>query len=234
MIAVTFALPFESSAFIKLLRDRAAQTAGLSGRLGQLEVRVLHTGVGESASRNAIDRFLAQHSPALLISSGFAGALTDELAAGDLLLASNYTSLESLEAAREVFAGRAKIGVLATAAAVTDAAAERDALARDSGAIAVDMETAVIVAACRAASVPTMSLRVISDTPAAPLPAPSHLLFDVERQRTPLGPLSLHLLRHPGALFRLLAFTRRVERAREQLARALARLLIHLSVTKRL
>ena len=233
MIAVTFALPTESADFIKLLDQRVAQTGGVAGRLGSAEVHVLHTGVGEAASSRTIAKFLAAHSPDLLFCSGFAGALTKELAVADLLVAQNFTSPELLDVVRGALGARAQFGTLATATSITDSAAERAALATRSGAIAVDMETESIAAACDRAAVPLVALRAISDTPAAPLPAPPHVLFDVATQRTPFAALSLHVVRHPGALFRLLAFARQIAAAREQLTDALAALVRHPLVTSR-
>ena len=214
MIAVAFALPTESSNFRKLLAARATAD--------DEEVHVVHTGVGELASRRGIQEFLATHSPRLLISSGFAGALTNELQVGDVLLAQNFTTPECLERSRALLGSNARVGVLATASAITDSPNERSALAARTSATAVDMETGFIAEACRGASIPIIALRVISDTPAAPMPAPPHVLFDVEAQKTRPTALALHLLKHPGSLLRLIAFGRQIATARERLTAALA------------
>lgn len=215
MIAVTFALPTESANFIKLLdADNVRDT----------DVRVIHTGVGEAASSRTVREFLAAQSPDLLISSGFAGALTDELQIADLLLAQNHTSPEWLERARAVVGEDVRLGVLTSAPTITDTAEDRAALAARTNAIAVDMETEFIATACREASVPIIALRAISDTPAARMPAPPHVLFDIASQRTNYLSLARHVMRHPGALPRLVAFARRIADAREKLTDALATL----------
>jgi adenosylhomocysteine nucleosidase len=225
MIAVTFALPTESANFTRLLK---AQRGGTS------EVRVAHTGVGEIASSRSIRDFLRTHSPALVVSSGFAGALTSELQVADLLLAQNFTSPEWLARSQEALGGRARVAMLATAPAITDAPAERADLTRRTGAIAVDMETEAIAEACRLASVPLISLRAISDTPTAPLPAPPEVLFDVKAQKTDLGTLASYIARHPGSLVRLALFARQIARARARLADALAALVQHQAITSAL
>ncbi len=215
MIAVTFALSTESSTFIKQLRAQ---------QIGADAVRVVHTGVGEAACTRAMREFLATNAPRLLISSGFAGALTDELGVGDILLAKNYTSARLLEQARSAVGETTHVAVLATAAAITDAAADRAELADRMGAIAVDMETAAIAQACREASLPMISLRAISDTPAAPMPAPPQVLFDLDAQRTDYARLALHVAKHPSSALRLIAFARRIAMVRERLATALVTL----------
>jgi len=64
-------------------------------------------------------------------------------------------------------------------------------------------------------------LRVISDTPSEPLPAPPEILFDIEKQRTNFGQLAYHLVTNPTAFKRLTAFRRQVALARRSLTAAL-------------
>jgi hypothetical protein len=87
------------------------------------------------------------------------------------------------------------------------------------------METEFIAAACAAHRVPMLSLRVMSDTPSEPFPAPADVLFDLEKQRTNVARLVLYLVTHPGALLRLNAFRRRIALARQSLTSALDKLL---------
>jgi adenosylhomocysteine nucleosidase len=230
IIAITFALPAESSDFVRLL-TKPAPSVGAGGESirGQIHGRsaaVFHTGVGEKSCRARIEKFLRQQQFKYLISAGFAGALDPELRAGDLLLSENFSSPELLRASRLDFAGgRLSVGKLATVPVVIDSKSERDRWAAESGAAAVDMETEFIAAACAARGIPMLSLRVISDTPAEPFPAPPGVLFDLEKQETNFGRLALHLVKHPGALMRLNAFRRRIGLARQSLTSALDKLL---------
>ena len=225
MIAVTFALPSESSDFVRLLRGQSSTPAGspaTSDRPRGQKVCVWHTGVGEKTARIRLESLLREQTPKLLISSGFAGALSDRLNVGDLLLAENYSAPALASAVRslpEPFPH--VVGRLATAAAMIDTPEDRQELARKEKADAVDMETHFISEACAAAGVPMLSLRVISDSPAAPFPVPAHILFNVEQQRTAFLPLVAHLMRHPAALGRIISFARRIAVARKSLARAL-------------
>src|SRR6267378_7885704 len=98
MIAVTFALPAESSDFSRCLskksRIRRNSVRAIRGKIEDRAVEVFHTGVGEKACRERIVNFLQGQQFDLLISTGFAGALSDELKVGDLLLAKNFSTID--------------------------------------------------------------------------------------------------------------------------------------------
>ncbi len=222
MIAVTFALPSESSAFLRHLRQTVRGAAGphtISGTFHGQAISVLHTGVGEKTTRARLTAFLQQAKPDRLISSGFAGALGARLRVGDVFLDEQYSEPALIRGSA------LPIARLTTVSEVIENSAARAQLALQTKADAVDMETACIAELCRAAQVPMMALRVISDSPAQPLPAPAQVLFDVDQQRTPALPLALHLLRHPQSLIDLLQFARRVARARVELSKELRLLL---------
>jgi hypothetical protein len=106
-----------------------------------------------------------------------------------------------------------------------DSKSERSTIAGVSGASAIDMETKTIADACVRRDVPLLSLRVISDTPAEPLPAPPDILFNLARQRTPFGELLSYLLKHPMTVPRLIKFSRQIRRARASLTDSLITLL---------
>ncbi len=207
MIGVTFALPSESSDFRRLLGDR------------HREVAILHTGVGQKICRKRIEPFLDAQRFEFVISSGFAGGIEPTLGVGDLLLAENFSDSELLGRARELVIAR--VARLATVDRVVESRAEREQFAREHGAEAVDMETEFIARACAARKIPLLSLRVISDTVAAPFPAPPAILFNLERQATNPLQLTGYLVRHPFAIAGLLRFARQIASARANLAAAL-------------
>src|SRR6266700_5799445 len=98
MIAVTFALPAESSAFLRRLGNKSrSDRVGIRtirGKIDDRTIEVLHTGVGEKLCRQRMASFLQDRQFACLISAGFAGALNDKLRAGDLLVAENFSTVE--------------------------------------------------------------------------------------------------------------------------------------------
>jgi hypothetical protein len=161
-----------------------------------------------------------------LISAGFAGALEKELRIGNLLVAENFSSPQLLRSPRlDLPDDGLFLGKLLTASGMIESNAEREQLATKTGAAAVDMETEFIAEACADQDVPILSLRAISDTLAEPFPAPAHVLFDVEKQKTDFGRLAFYLMTHPGAIAPLNAFRERVGVARKALAGALERIL---------
>jgi adenosylhomocysteine nucleosidase len=230
IVALTFALPAESSDFIRLLTKPIVHARdGVKSIRGQLHgqtVALFHTGVGEKSSRMRIENFLRHQQCKYLISAGFAGGLDRELRVGNLLLSENFSSSELLSSPRLDFADASIfVGKLATVPGIVDSKSDRERWAAESGAAAVDMETEFIAAACAGHRVPMLSLRAISDTASEPFPAPPEVLFDLEKQKTNFARLALYLVTHPGALMRLNAFRQQVALARHSLTSALDKIL---------
>ena len=225
MIAVTFALPAESSEFLRGLRDRTgAERNGVRivrGKMADQTIEVLHTGVGEKVCRKRVEKFLQDQQFDLLISSGFAGALSDELKVGDLLLAKNFSILDLNRKLPLLASLPIHMADLLTVHALIDSSDERNRIARESGAAAVDMETEFIARACAERGIPLFSLRVITDSPREAFPAPIKVLFDIEQQRTRLLTLAAFFLAHPNRVSRMVQFARSIGRARKILASAL-------------
>ena len=223
MIAVTFALPAESSAFLRRLGNKSTRHCQgirtIRGKIDDCTIEVLHTGVGEKTCRQRMASFLQDHQFDCLISAGFAGALNDKLHTGDLLFAENFSTIQLNEIHSS---GNSPIhrGKLLTVPAIIDSIEERQKIAQTTGAVAADMETEFIARGCAEHGVPLLSLRVISDTPSEPFPAPSRILFDIERQRTNYTKLLRHFVKHPATAPRLFHFARGIAQARETLARA--------------
>jgi adenosylhomocysteine nucleosidase len=225
MIGVTFALPAESSGFLNRLHNRTRSdrngAATIRGKIDDRAIEIFHTGVGEKVCRQRMARFLQDRQLDCLISTGFAGALNDQLNVGDLLLAQNFSTVELSKARSLLVNLPIHVANLLTVPSVIDSNEERNKIARATGAAAVDMETEFIARACAEHGVPLLSLRVISDTPRQRFPAPGHILFNIERQRTSVVRLVLYLVRHPTRLRGLIRFMSQIARARETLTEAL-------------
>jgi nucleoside phosphorylase len=225
MIAVTFALPAESAEFLRRLRNKSQVHRNgiriIRATMNDRRVEVLHTGVGEKVCRQRVEKFLQDEHFNCLISAGFAGALTDDLQIGDLLLARNFSTVDLSERHSLLSSLPIHVTDLLTVPALMDSSEERNKLARTSGAAAVDMETEFIARACAKHGVPLFSLRVISDTPREIFPAPANVLFDLPKQRTHTLKFATFFLAHPHRIPRLVQFARRIARARKTLAMAL-------------
>ena len=228
MIAVTFALPEESKDFIGELHHHAQTLEGnlpiVLGNINGSEIVVCHTGVGPDSARRMIESLLSRHRPRCLISSGFAGALDPHLVCGDLVVGENFSDPVLLHACRSLAGDPCIYGKLATEPRVVATVEAKAALARESGAVAVDMETQTIREICVRAGVPMLSLRAISDTARQPLPVPFEVWFDPAAQKPRTLPLLRHLATHPGAIGPFARFVRGVVIARGQLTRHLPRL----------
>jgi adenosylhomocysteine nucleosidase len=225
MIAVTFALPTESSGFLSRLNNKSRSARNgiqtVRGKIDNREVEVLHTGVGEKACRHRLARFLQDQQFDCLISAGFAGALNDELRVGDLLLAKNFSVIELNDKQTAFGSLQIRVADLLTVPGLIHSSEERNETARISGAVAVDMETEFIARICAEHGIPLLSLRVITDAPSEPFPAPAHVLFNVAKQRTDLPKLARFFLAHPNRIPCLVQFARRIANARKTLANAL-------------
>ncbi len=205
VIAVTFALPAESSEFLRRLSNKSrADRNGvriIRGNLDDRDIEILHTGVGEKVCRERLGRFLS--------------------ATGRIRRGEQDQQFEIL-----ISAGFAiRIGDLLTVPALIDSSEERNNMAREVGAAAVDMETKFIARACAAHALPLLSFRVISDTPRNLFPAPPDVLFDIERQQTQIVKLAKYFLSHPHRAPHLIQFARRIAHARKILASALVALI---------
>jgi adenosylhomocysteine nucleosidase len=230
MIAITFALPAESSEFVRWLEKPALHSRegveSIRGRLHGKSVAVIHTGVGRKICCERMEVILRRERFEYLISAGFAGALDKDLRIGDLLIAENFSSPALLRSPHLDLADDGLfLGKLLTASGMIESNAEREQLARETGAVAVDMETEFITDACAEHELPILSLRAISDAPSEPFPAPAHVLFDLEKQRTDFTRLAFYLATHPGAISRLNAFRERVAVARKNLSATLEKIL---------
>jgi nucleoside phosphorylase len=230
MIAITFALPTESADFRRLLAGRHDVLSDgvkiIHGQRHGKSIALLHTGVGRKICEPRVGAFLRAQPLSCLISAGFAGGLSNNLSVGELLVAENLASRDFLERAHKLLAKHhAQFGTLHTAATMIDKAGQRAALAVETGAVAVDMETEFIARDCAQLGIPLLSLRAISDTPLQPFPVPSPFLFDIERQNTPFAQLAFYLTRHPASAVRMIGFAQRISRARAALTAALDELL---------
>jgi len=248
MIAITFALPAESSELLRKIGNKHVKATGgaVVVSLEGQDIAICHTGVGRDHCRRVLPDFLGTVQPQLLISSGFAGSLTSELNIGDILVAQNYSDSRlatildggipatrsdsgarlgqsSREVAPPSSRPRFRSGVLLTIDAIADSTEERERLAEQNHADAIDMETDVIAEICRDRELAMLSLRVISDSPADPFPAPPGVLFDVARQKTNFGRLIPYLLGHPSAIVGLTKFAKRINCVRSILADALVK-----------
>jgi hypothetical protein len=102
-----------------------------------------------------------------LVSFGLAGALVEDLEPGQVICATRLVdrSGTTLWEGVPLNIPGSISGVVCASERIIDSPAEREALAQESGALAVDMESAVIAQSGRLAAI----VRVVSDGPGSPL-----------------------------------------------------------------
>lgn len=174
--------------------------------------------------------------PRLLVSAGTCGALSPALgavgalvvpravlaASGAWLPIDPAAHARALEAAAR--AGRAAVtDPLLTADAVVASPAEKAVLWRRTGAVAVDMESAILLEQADRRGVPAVVIRAVCDTATQSLPPElADLVDDAGRART--GRTAALVLRRPALIGSALALRRATGRALEAVASVLAEL----------
>jgi adenosylhomocysteine nucleosidase len=165
----------------------------------------------------------------LVISAGVCGALAPDLQAGDLVLpesvigpsAERLNVTPTAHARATGLAGAARRGTLATSREVVATAEAKAALFARTGAVAVDMESSVILAHAAGAGCPTLVVRGVSDAAGESLPPELiGLVTEAGKLRTARA-LALTLTR-PRVLPRALALRQATRRALTAVARFLA------------
>jgi adenosylhomocysteine nucleosidase len=232
---VVFALRRESLFFRRAFRPRhgfpgAPCRARLCGPSRQA-VLVLETGLGARAMEAALEWVLGGlYRPPFLLSAGFSGALRPGQRVGDLVLATAVADTEGNRwpatwpgESNGKAAPDLERGDLLTSPALVASPAEKRRLAAEYGAVAVDMETAVVARHCHQHGVPFGCLRAISDDLDTPL-SPELVGLLSGGQVSPFR-LVVSLLRRPGLARELWRLEGQTRTAARQLAAGLARLL---------
>jgi len=205
---VCFALNAEAAPFRKI----AAAKAG---------VAVLVVGIGRQNAERALRAALAHNSPDLVLTCGFAGGLAPALQAGVVVFETGVSAGPEVAGwqARLLAAG-ARPAKFFCADRIATTAAEKARLRAETGADAVEMESAAIQAVCRERGLPCLTVRVISDAADEDLPLDFNALARPDKSLH-AGKLALAIARAPGKIGALMALGRKTALAARQLATVL-------------
>lgn len=180
-----FALEIEADPFAARVCDATTLRGPLlsfhEGTIAGRRVTWVVSGAGIVAAGRAATALLEGHSPALLVSAGFAGGLDPALARGAVVLATGTVRggaprFPLARLASLLPAASTDVDIVTVDSIVATIAAKRD-LRAATGAAIVDMETHAVAAA--AAKIPCASVRIVSDAAGDELPA------DIARLVTP-------------------------------------------------
>ncbi len=215
---VCFALKEEAAPFQKI-------PAGLVVS-AQADISIRLTGIGRLNAGKSVREFLASHSPELVLTCGFAGGLNPELKLGEVVfgLAEPQPSTFNLQLSTRLLAAGAKPAKFFCADRIATTVAEKKKLRVETGADAVEMESAAIHAICRARGVPCATVRVISDTANEDLPLDFNALARPD-QSLDFGRLAWAIAKSPGKIGALLQLQKKTKFAAGQLATVLEKVI---------
>ena len=192
------------------LKEEAAPFRKFAGDSETLSIVV--TGIGRENAGRVARQVLDRHQPELVLTCGYAGGLDPHLAAETVVF---DTEEEKLRA--RLLAAQARPARFHCADKVAITARDKAALREQTGADAVDMESAAIRELCRIRQIPAATVRVISDTAAEDLPLDFNHLSKPDKSLD-MAHLITYVLRRPHLISPLLRLQKRTQSAANKLA----------------
>lgn len=176
-------------------------------------MEMLITGMGRENAERKLHAALKQQDWQLVLSCGFAGGLNPYMTSGTVVFASDEDAgLTPLL----LSAGACPVKFHCSDRVATTVS-EKKRLWEQTGADAVEMESEIIRAICKAHRIPSATIRVISDAANENLPLDFNALMTAD-QRLNYGKLIWTLLLSPGKIPALLRLQRQTQIAARNLA----------------
>jgi adenosylhomocysteine nucleosidase len=212
MLLICFALKEEAAPF---------QKSGL--RPGH---HVLLTGIGRANAEKSLREFLAANSPKLVLACGFAGGLNPDLKIGEVVFELSDSEIRNPQSAirNSLLAAGAKPAKFFCADHIATTVAEKKKLHAETGADAVEMESAAIHAICAEKNIPCATVRVISDAANEDLPLDFNALSKPDKNLD-FGKLFLTIAKSPGKIPALMKLQKQTQFAAQQLANVLEKII---------
>ena len=236
-IALLFALEREARPWAKASHARwLAKSGRWSLRVAETELAEVAAGVtgpGEKLGREGASWVFEQWLPDVALVCGLAGALRPDLCLGDIVLGERVVGRRgatSHQAKSEFISLAERTGLHwrrttgVTLERVAGAIEEKLALAKETGADWVDMESSAVLAEAAERGIPAIAVRAVSDGLRPALTLDLNRAFDPERGWIP-SKILLQLARRPWRLPVLVLLERRSHYAAGRLAKFLARYL---------
>ena len=190
------------------LSEYAPIRAALAGKLADGKVQLAVCGIGPACATFLCERLERTGWSGCLALIGWAGSLSPDLTAGDVLVANAALNVRGQSApCTPINLPGAKVGALLSVPAPL-LTPEAKRAAQSSGALAVEMEAYPMAAWANAHHVPFIHTRVILDTVDEALPDLGNALDDLGRVRP--GRLAARLLSRPQVALDLLRFVHRM------------------------
>jgi adenosylhomocysteine nucleosidase len=201
------------------LKEEAAPFRKIAA--GKSDVSILIVGIGRQNAEKSVRKYLASNSPELVLTCGFAGGLNPELKLGEVVF---ETGNRQPAIGNQLAASGAKPAKFFCADRIATTVAEKKKLRDETGADAVEMESAAIHAVCRERDLTCVTVRVISDTASEDLPLDFNALAKPDKSLD-FGKLAWTVARSPGKIGALLELQKETSFAARQLAAALEKII---------
>jgi len=208
---VCFALKEEAAPFHKIAAHRPG-------------IFTVIVGIGRLNAEKSVRSFLAASSPELVLTCGFAGGLNPDQKLGDVVFEPAGPATNNQKLTEALLNAGAKPVKIFCADRIATTVAEKKKLRDETGADAVEMESAAIHAVCAGQGIPCATVRVISDTAGEDLPLDFNALSKPDKNLD-FGKLFLAIARSPGKIGALMELQRKTKFAAEQLAEVLSKLI---------
>lgn len=179
-IGLVCALPLELSDFLGRCTKVKKYTGGKftfrGGFYGNIRIATVDSGPGVARARRATEALFEGHSPRWIVSTGFCGALRPEMKVGQIVVSNTITSTNGEDLTVDVgmttdLARGLHVGKTVTVEQIIRTVAQKQSLAEQTGAIAVDMESHAVASVCHDRKTRFLAIRAISDDMSADLPA---------------------------------------------------------------
>jgi nucleoside phosphorylase len=212
---ICFALKEETAPFRKLAAGMIASV--------QADISILLTGIGRHNAEKSLREFLAANSPKLVLTCGFAGGLNPELKPGEVVFELAGPAANDQKLVANLAAAGTKPVKFLCADRIATTVAEKKKLRAETGADAVEMESAAIHVVCAERGIPCATVRVISDTANEDLPLDFNALCKPDKSLD-YGKLFLAIAKSPGKIGVLMQLQKKTKFAAGQLAGVLAKI----------
>jgi adenosylhomocysteine nucleosidase len=195
---------------------------GFTGRDYDIRIVTVEAGAGLERARRATQALLDAHTPRWVISAGFSGALQPHLMVGDLVIGNSIVGLGGeeltidLRMAPDVQRGW-HVGRLLSVGQIVRTVAEKQQLAEQTAAWAVDMETLAVAQTCAERRTRFLAVRAISDDMTADLPSEVLSVFG-STGTLRAGAIAGAVWKRPGSIKLMWQLRERAVNAAERLA----------------
>ena len=246
---ICFALKEEAAPFRKIAAGKSGITILLTGIGRQNAEKSLREFLNSCRSRGDETQIkekletphVVSYEPDLVLTCGFAGGLNPDLKLGEVVFEifssssrresaqteienqSEPTDVGCYERERKLIAAGAKPVKFFCADRIAITIAEKKKLRDETGADAVEMESAAIHEICHMQKIPCATVRVISDTANENLPLDFNALAKPDKNLD-FGKLALAIAKSPRKIPALMKLQKQTQFAAERLAEVLAKI----------